>query len=98
MDDPHGSVLKERMAFPDKTFFDDTVEKWLIATLITITVLVAMQILKSVFYRKIVELSEKTAAHIDDLIAIQVKTISFLFLLTISIYFGSMVPSLPHLF
>jgi len=79
-----------------KTFYNNTLQQWIIAVAITIISLVAIRLLRGIVLHRLRAISEKTTTKIDDLITdLLHRTKSFL-LLAVAIYIGSLALSLPQ--
>ena len=75
--------------------YNNTIENWFIALGIAIGLFVLLIILKKVFGKYLKSIAENTKIYIDDLILDLVSRTSVAFLLVLSIYFGSIVLTLP---
>lgn len=83
------------MTFLHQKMFGNELSSWAIGLLIAIAVLVILRILRSLIKYRLGALVGKTQTDIDDLVVELLGKTSFLLLLVISIYAGSLVLSLP---
>ena len=79
-----------------KSFYDNTVKEWLVALLVFIVIFLLMRILKAVIYGQIYKIATKTDNVWDNLAAELINRIKPFFLLTIALYLGSLLLSLPE--
>ncbi len=80
----------------EKTFYNNTVQQWIIAIIIAILSLVVIRILRGVILHRLRVISEKTTTEIDDLITDLLQRTKFFLLLAVAIYIGSLALSLPQ--
>jgi small-conductance mechanosensitive channel len=84
------------MAFLETAFYNNTLEKWIIALAVAAVAWGVLTVLKHVVYRKLLALSRRTASPLDDLVAFLIRKIKKGFVLALSVYAGSLVLSLPQ--
>ena len=77
------------MNFLEWTYQDNTLQRWFVALIVFLSVLVILRVLRGVLARRLTLLSERTETHIDDLIASLVGKTKFLFLVIVSLYAAS---------
>jgi len=79
-----------------KSFYNNTVKEWLVALLVFVVIFLLMRILKAVIYGQIYKIATKTDNVWDNLAAELINRIKPFFLLTIALYLGSLLLSLPE--
>ena len=84
------------MTFLDWIFFENTVQTWLFAFLVTIAAMLVLRIAMKLIIRRAIAISKRTETDIDDLVAHLLENTKFLFLLVMSLYVGSLVLTLPQ--
>ncbi len=82
--------------FFNKTFYNNTLQQWLIALLIAILSLIVIRILRRAILHRLKAISEKTTTDIDDLITDLIHKTKFFLLFAVAIYVGSLVLTLPQ--
>jgi small-conductance mechanosensitive channel len=83
------------MGFLAKSFYNNTIQSWLIAAAVAAAVWLVVMIAKGVLHRKIKARAAKTVTKVDDLIALLIKKIKPLFVLVIAVYMGALSLKLP---
>jgi small-conductance mechanosensitive channel len=63
------------MAFLETAFYNNTLEKWIIALAVAAVAWGVLTVLKHVVYRKLLALSRRTASPLDDLVAFLVNVV-----------------------
>lgn len=84
------------MDFLEWVFFYNSVEKWLIAVVVSLVTLLFLEVSKKIFVRKFTPFAEKTETQLDDLVLEVVKKTKFLCLVVVSLYVGSNFLSFPE--
>jgi small-conductance mechanosensitive channel len=84
------------MSFLERTFYHNTVEKWLIAAAAALAVALVIWIVKKILYRKIDALSQRTKSNVDDLAALLIRKTKKIFPAAISVYCGTLLLTLPR--
>lgn len=79
----------------DKIIFDNSVESWLLSSLIILTSFLILKATISITGKKIKKLSLKTDMVVDDIIAVVFEKTRSFFLFFLAIYFGSLVLNIP---
>lgn len=72
----------------DKIFWGNTVRDWLIATIIIITSIVLLRIIKTIVLAQLREWSKRTQTTIDDFLVISIERSVLPFFYLLSVYFG----------
>lgn len=80
--------------FLDKTLFHNTAKDWIFAILTVVILSIAFRIVKTIVYRQIRKIADKTETEWDDLVVELINKISYIFLFATSVYFGSCLLSL----
>jgi len=80
----------------NETFFDNSIRNWGISIAIIIVSFLVLKILKSFIYKRIKKIAQKTSTDLDDFIADIFLHIRIFFLFALSIYFGSLILTLPQ--
>ncbi|NVM22518.1 MAG: mechanosensitive ion channel family protein [Desulfobacterales bacterium] len=88
--------VKEDPLLLQKSFYNNTVKEWLVALLVFVVILLLMKILKAVIYGQIYKIATKTDNVWDNLAAELINRIKPFLLLTIALYLGSLLLSLPE--
>jgi small-conductance mechanosensitive channel len=83
------------LALLEKTFYHNTLERWLIALVIAAAVWIVLLILKRFVYRKLAAAAQKTASPLDDAFALVIRKIKTWFSLAVAIYTGSQFLTFP---
>lgn len=82
--------------FLKKTFYNNSVEEWLLAAALFVVAFVVMRALKAIVYRQVLKIANKTDTVWDDVAAELINKTKPVFLLTIAFYLGSLSLSLPE--
>lgn len=77
------------MSILTATFYDNTLQEWLIASGLTILILAFLIILRKFLRRRFISFSQKTKTQIDDLAAELVKKVKLFFLIFSAIFISS---------
>lgn len=77
------------------TFLGNRLQTWLVASVVTVGVLVALRIVERVVLRRLAVVARKTETDLDDLVAELGATTKFYLIALLAIYAGSLVLSLP---
>jgi small-conductance mechanosensitive channel len=85
------------MAFLQKTFYHNTLDKWLTALVITAVLWLVLLILRKVVHHRLMAVALRTATPLDDLLALLIKKIHAWFSFAVSLYAGSLALTLPPL-
>lgn len=85
------------MEILNTTFYNNSIKNWIISIAIVIVSFLVLRILKSFIYNRIKKIAEKTSTDLDDFIADIFLHIKIFFLLALSIYFGSLILTLPQM-
>lgn len=88
--------LRLDMVFLETTFYNNTIERWLIALLIVLLAYLILLIIKAVAARRLKELGERTKTDIDNLFADLISRVKFIFLFMTALYAGSQYLVLPE--
>ncbi|NOY76389.1 MAG: mechanosensitive ion channel family protein [Calditrichaeota bacterium] len=83
------------MKFLDWMVYNNSVKTWIIAVLIFLVSLVAFKIIKKFVIRKLGVLAKRTKSSADDIILLFLEKTTFLMLVFMAIFLGSLVLSLP---
>ncbi|MEM8534134.1 MAG: mechanosensitive ion channel family protein [Chloroflexota bacterium] len=84
------------MVFWNYVFFDNTIQTWGIALLITIVTLIGLRIIQAIIARSVRTVSSRTRFKIDDILVQVVAATKFLVRLVLALYVGSQVLTLPE--
>jgi small-conductance mechanosensitive channel len=77
------------MSFLDQVYFSNRVETWLLALAVTAIIFIVLKIVQRVSIKNLSRLAGKTETKIDDLLVGVLSKTKILFLIIVSIYFGS---------
>ena len=83
------------MEFLSQTFYNNSIKSWLVSIGIAIFSIIILQLFRGWVAKKISSLASQTETEVDDLVADLIKRTKFIFILAISIYFGSLPLNLP---
>jgi small-conductance mechanosensitive channel len=83
------------MTFLDLTFYGNAVRVWAVAMLVAGLAVGALYLFKSIILRRAILLATKTATDIDDFVLELLRRTKTFFFLTLAIYIGSLVLTLP---
>jgi len=83
------------MKFLDWMVYNNSVKAWIIAILIFLVSLIALKIIKKFTIRKLGIFAKRTKSSADDIILLFLEKTTFLILVFIAIFLGSLVLSLP---
>jgi small-conductance mechanosensitive channel len=83
------------MEFLEQTFYNNTIQNWLIAAAIIVGGITLLSIIKMFIHRHLLALSQKTDNEIDDLIAELVLQTKFIVLLVVAVFVSSFYLTLP---
>jgi small-conductance mechanosensitive channel len=83
------------MEFLSQIVYDNSIKTWLISVVIAIISIIFLQLLRGWVARKVSSLATQTDTKIDDLVADLIRRTKFIFILIISLYFGSLILNLP---
>lgn len=78
------------MSFLEKTFYQNTIQEWIIAALVFVGCVFVFKVLFTLISKKFRSLAKKTKTPLDDLIADLFHKVKFLFLLILSLYISSL--------
>lgn len=82
--------------FLEKSFYNNTIQQWLIAILIAVVTFIVIRILRKFIFHRLKDISEKTTTDIDNLITDLIQKTKLFLLLAVSIYVGSLALTLPQ--
>ncbi len=80
----------------ETVYFDNTVMKWLIALGVAVVAFGLFQLIKFFLANRVTKIAQRTATHVDDILIDALKRTHRLLLLVFSLYFGSLVLTLPE--
>lgn len=80
----------------EQTLWGNTLADWLLALAVGVLTFLVLSILKRFLYRRALALAKKTETDLDDLAVHLFGRTWYLFLVTVSIYAGSLVLTLPR--
>jgi small-conductance mechanosensitive channel len=81
--------------FLDQTYYDNTIREWIYALSASGLTFIFLWVSKTFLVRQIRKLTAKTDARWDDLAAELINRIQFFFLITVALYAGSRLLTLP---
>ncbi len=84
------------MEFLEKSFYNNSIQLWILAILVMVATFVVMRVVKRIIIRQLKKLAGRTKTNIDDLVVDLLGRVKFYFLLTLAIYFGTLILSLPR--
>lgn len=80
----------------ERTFYHNTVEKWIIALAVAAILLILLRVLKFIIHYKAKAFARKTKTDIDDLLVEVLRRTKIPFILVVSLYAGSHFLFLPE--
>ena len=83
------------MDFLSQFIYNNSIKTWLVSIAITVISIVTLQLIRGLVVKKILSLATQTETELDDLVADLIKRTKFIFILAISIYFGSLPLNIP---
>jgi small-conductance mechanosensitive channel len=83
------------MSFLDSTFYNNTVQEWLVAAGILVLALFILRFLVGMAVKRLAPLADQTDTPVDDLVAELLGKTRFLFLLIVSLFLSSHALTLP---
>ena len=75
--------------FLRKTYLGNTFQEWLIAIVLSITMMIAIYLIRKLLVRKFTVLAERTETQIDDFLVDLLRRTRYLLIPSSSIFFGS---------
>jgi len=79
------------------TYWGNTMASWLLALAIAVSVFVVLNILKRIMFRRVRAWVQRTRTDLDDLVVDLFARTWYLFLVTISVYAGSLILARPEI-